>query len=226
MSMLAPVALLTVAMRVDADIVAAHLHYAELSILETFYPVTAATNDTGSLERAERTWQSLGAARSCFDAFLVRCSRSPAACLGTPFPTWAQLAKSLVVLYRLSAWDTLATNLDRLASAIERAGIEAGEASSDDLYAQLTQATRSFRLAINGAAGGIEVDGGGVRAVPLRQQQQQQQQQQQHPAWLASIDTAPPAIGGTTFDNHFGFANMQGIDFGSDSFFQDFFGQL
>lgn len=199
------------------DILSAHIHYVELTILETFCPITSSHTAVPSLKRAQSAWQSLEAVKSFFEVFFARSSASPASCAGISFTFWAQLSKSLVVLFRLSTmsdWnrdevgktvDLLAV-LDRLVGTMDHASLEAGEQSPDDLYAQFARLLRTFeqRLGEKRAGGRARVAG-----------------DPQQPTWVGSA----PRGGETIFNDLLDITMMQATDFENEEWFQDFFAQ-
>jgi hypothetical protein len=153
-----------------------HKHYIELCVNETarnlyFHAhqgLASGTGGIGSLDtvdtsggntlgfdRLDFSWRSVGAIKAWMDTFFLL---SPAECAGLSFIHMAQLARCLMVLYRLSTfvhpgWDcTLVRNtldilliLDGVAKSLELASSEAGEQSPDDQFMHLAGQMRKFR---------------------------------------------------------------------------------
>ncbi|KUI69928.1 hypothetical protein VM1G_05379 [Cytospora mali] len=191
------------------EILTAHIHYVELTILEAFYPIPNSHEAAPGLKRAHFAWKSLQAVNSFFEVFFARSSRSPASCAGIAFTFWAQLSKSLVVLFRLSTmsdWNgnemDLMAVLERLVEAMDHASLEAGEQSPDDLYCQFARLLRTFQQ----RAGGKMVSSNGT----------------QQPNWVG------PAPNGsdTMLNDSLDVTMMQGVDFENEEWFQDFFLQM
>ena len=153
-----------------------HMHYIELCMNETARtsylhavqgPIsgpggTSDDDDTSTsggntlgFDRLDFSWRSLGAIKAWMDIFF---SLRPAECAGLSFIHMAQLARCLMVLYRLStfahpAWDCrlvrstldLLLVLDDVADKLELVSSEAGERSPDDLFMHLSGMMRKFR---------------------------------------------------------------------------------
>ncbi|KAF3399518.1 hypothetical protein DPV78_007037 [Talaromyces pinophilus] len=135
-----------------------HAHYVELCISETMHTVNSSapvfpTSTTGVMgssaaasgfERLDSLWRSVNAIKSWFDVFF---SLSSPACRSLSFPFWAQLARCLVTLIRLSvledpSWDCVAVRkmadlrlvLDGMAQKLSCT--EGDLQVEDDLFAQ------------------------------------------------------------------------------------------
>ncbi|XXG98168.1 hypothetical protein Hte_004489 [Hypoxylon texense] len=144
----------------------AHMHYIELCINETLHtansnePLLATPGKSGSsnmtgFERLECLWRSVNAIKSWLDIFFTL----PSITLSSlSFLLRAQLARCLVVLYRLStledpSWDRQAVRstvdlllvLDRVADKLEIGSREIGEQSSDEVFIQFSRVIRTFR---------------------------------------------------------------------------------
>ena len=153
-----------------------HMHYIELCMNETARtsylhavqgpmsgPGGTSDNDDTSMsggntlgfDLLDFSWRSVGAIKAWMDIFF---SLPPAECAGLSFIHMAQLARCLMVLYRLStfahpAWDChsvrstvdLLLVLDGVADKLELASSEAGERSPDDLFMRLSGMMRKFR---------------------------------------------------------------------------------
>lgn len=153
-----------------------HTHYIELCISEiarTAYSdafrgptsgpqssgsssiISGSNNNMLSFEHLDFLWRSVRAIKSWMDGFFTL---PPFECTGFSFIHTAQMARCLVVLYRLStyadpAWDCQAVRntidlllvLDRVADKMELISNEAGEHSTNDLYMQLSRTMRRFR---------------------------------------------------------------------------------
>lgn len=202
------------------DIVAAHIHYVELTILETFYTTASSHVAALNLKRAHFAWKSLEAAKSFFDVFFARCSTSPASCTGISFPFLAQLSKSLVVLFRLSTMPDsngdeirkrvdLVAILSRLVEAMDQASVEAGEQSPEDLYAQFARLMRMFQHRLG------EKLGSGVSTRPGGDPQQA--------AWVESASHGVEAILNDSLPD---VTMMPMVDYENEEWFQDFFAQM
>lgn len=139
-----------------------HAHYVELCISETMHTANSSvpvlptsTNDAMgrstavSFERLDSLWRSVNAIKSWFDIFF---SLSSVTCRSLPFPFWAQLARCLVTLIRLSvledpSWDRVAVRntvdlrqvLDSMAQKLSCT--EADFQVEDDLFAQFPRMT-------------------------------------------------------------------------------------
>ncbi|KAI1390395.1 putative C6 transcription factor [Hypoxylon trugodes] len=141
----------------------AQIHYVNLCINESFHtansdaPVltTPTAGGTSGFERLECLWGSVKAIKLWLDSFFAV---SPSALRGIAFPFWAQMARCLVVLCRLStledpAWDRKAVRetvdllaaLDRIAERAELASREASEPPGDDLFMQVSRLMKMFR---------------------------------------------------------------------------------
>ncbi|ROV97072.1 hypothetical protein VMCG_07537 [Cytospora schulzeri] len=187
----------------------AHIHYVELTILEAFYPIPNSHEAAPGMKRAHFAWKSLQAVKSFFEVFFARSSRSPVSCAGISFTFWAQLSKSLVVLFRLSTisdWirrevDLIAV-LDRLVGTMDQASLEAGEQSPDDLYARLAQLLRTFQRRVGEKMGS--------------------EGNTQQPNWVGSA----PQGGATVLSDPLDMTLMQGVDFENEEWFQDFLAQM
>ncbi|OBT39040.1 hypothetical protein VE00_10699 [Pseudogymnoascus sp. WSF 3629] len=152
-----------------------HMHYIELCMNETartLYPnalqgpipwpggnsgngASMSGADSLGYERLDFSWRSVGAIKAWMEMFF---SLSPAECAGLSFIHMAQLARCLMVLYRLStfvhpAWDChlvrstvdLLLVLDGVADKLELASSESGEISSEDQFMRLSRMMRKFR---------------------------------------------------------------------------------
>ncbi|RDW58820.1 hypothetical protein BP6252_13296 [Coleophoma cylindrospora] len=153
-----------------------HRHYIELCVNETarsLYssahqglvsgsggisghdPVNANGGNTLGFDRLNFSWRSLGAIKAWMETFF---SLSPAECAGLSFIHMAQLARCLVVLYRMSTfvhpgWDCnmvrntldILSVLDRVSKILELASNEAGEQLPDDQFMHLAGQMRKFR---------------------------------------------------------------------------------
>lgn len=140
------------------------MHYAELSIYETIYPVNSdassstaqpdATTTVG-FQRLECHWRSLESIKAWFGILL---SMPPPFLIGFSFPFWAQGMRCLVTLFRLStcpdpSWDRqavrstvdLLTMLDQIAEFIDRARAEIGETADDSISALMSRVVKKFR---------------------------------------------------------------------------------
>ena len=100
-------------------------------------------------------WRSIGSIKAWMETFF---SLPAAECAGLSFIHMAQLARCLMVLYRLSmlvypGWDcNLVRNtldilsvLEGVAKSLELASIEVGELSPDDQFTRLSAQMRKFR---------------------------------------------------------------------------------
>lgn len=153
-----------------------HKHYIELCVNETarnlyFHAhqglasgsgymsghdiVDTSGGNTPGYDRLDFSWRSVGAIKAWMDTFFLL---SPAECVGLSFIHMAQLARCLMVLYRLSTfvhpgWDcNLVRNtldillvLDGVAKNLELASSEAGEQLPDDQFMHLAGQMRKFR---------------------------------------------------------------------------------
>lgn len=135
-----------------------HTHYVELCISETMHTANSSapvfpTSSTGAIgssaatsgfERLDSLWRSVNAIKSWFEAFF---SLSSPACRSLSFLFWAQLARCLVTLIRLSvledpSWDRFAVRntvdlgfvLDSMAQKLSCT--EGDLQVEDDLFAQ------------------------------------------------------------------------------------------
>lgn len=148
-----------------------HMHYIELCISEmartSLYPhatqgsILWSDARMGSdnmrdfdLDCLDISWRSVGGIKEWMDMFL---SLPPAKCTGLTFIHIAQLARCLMVLYRLStfihpAWDcALVRNTvdllsvpDSIADTIELISSEVGVTSPDDQFMRLSVMVRRF----------------------------------------------------------------------------------
>lgn len=187
-----------------------HIHYVELCMNETARILYSHTNQetmsrpkgagesdgrnmSGSkalgFERFDVLWQSVGAIKAWVDVFL---SLSPAEYAGLSFIQIAQLARCLMVLYRLStfadpAWDcefvqstlNLLTVLDNVSDKLRVASTEAGERSSDDRFQRMSEMMHTFRTKSSAELGqkmtGLQTSG-----------------------WFTGVETADAVAGGGT----------------------------
>lgn len=141
-----------------------HRHYIELCVNETarnlyvhanpsLAPITAAPSNL-AIDELDFSWRSVGAIKAWMDAFFAL---SPAECVGLSFIHQAQLARCLMVLYRLSTyvhpgWDCnlvrttldILSVLDGVARNFELAGQEAGERVPEDQFMSLAGLMRKF----------------------------------------------------------------------------------
>lgn len=172
-----------------------HKHYIELCVSETarslyFQAHQGPRSGSGGMSshdavdmsgrstlgfyRLDFSWRSLGAIKAWMGIFF---SLSPADCAGLSFIHMAQLARCLVVLYRLSmstqpGWDcNLVRNemdvlavLEGVARHLELASSEAGEQSPDDQFMHLAGLFRKFyATAATRMEGKLTVVEGGTR---------------------------------------------------------------
>lgn len=111
--------------------------------------------NTLGFDRVDFSCRSVAAIKAWMDIFF---SLSPAECAGLSFLHMAQIARCLMVLYRLStfvdpSWDCqlvrgtvdLLSVLNGVAEKLEMASGEAGEQSHDDLFMYLSSMMRKFR---------------------------------------------------------------------------------
>ncbi|KAI1774980.1 putative C6 transcription factor [Hypoxylon cercidicola] len=198
-------------------ILIAHMHYIELCINETLHTAnsnepllatpgsSSSTNLTG-FERLECLWRSVNAIKSWLDIFF---SLPPLTLSGLSFLLRAQLARCLVVLYRLStledpSWDRQAVRstadlllvLDQVAGKLDIASREIGEQSSDEIFAQFSRIMRTFR------AWAV------TKIAP--------EESAAEPAW--SYAEATPNVGYGMMDNN----PMMMMDIGSERWFEEF----
>lgn len=143
----------------------AHTYYTELCIIETVHAQEIAnTPPTCGPKRLWFFWQSALAIKSCTSTFLTL---SPSELLGVSFIQWAQLAHCIATLHKLCAlgelgWDLTAVRrlvdlpvlLACTAEKLELASAEAGEQSSDGVFAQLARGMRTFRSTYSESHGG------------------------------------------------------------------------
>ncbi|KAI3390924.1 hypothetical protein diail_8351, partial [Diaporthe ilicicola] len=161
-------------------IILAHIHSTELSITEITYAVksmvpimvsqfaritgTAAMMDSGGdtasnpsarQERSKCLSQCLSAVQVCTSSLLAS---PPSAFQGISFVQWAQLARCIAVLHRLTetiddaAWDRAAGRailnvplmLGRMANKLELTAREIGEQGRDETFTQLARGMREF----------------------------------------------------------------------------------
>ncbi|KUI53633.1 hypothetical protein VP1G_01040 [Cytospora mali] len=191
------------------EILTAHIHYVELTILEAFYPIPNSPEAAPGLKRARFAWKSLQAVKSFFEVFFARSSRSPASCAGISFTFWAQVSKSLVVLFRLSTMSDWNENevdlmivLNRLVETMDHASLEAGEQSPDDLYCQFAQLLRTFQRRVGGKMG----SGSGTHQA----------------TWVGPA----PHGSDTMLNDSLDVTMIQGVDFENEEWFQDFFSRM
>ena len=197
-------------------ILIAYFHYVELCINETAHTANSNVPLVGmqatgngsilpSFERVECLWRSLNVVKSWFDMFFTL---SLAACPDLSFLHWAQMARCLVVLIRLStfedaAWDHQAVRktvdllqvLDKMAKMLELASIEAGERSDIDQFMQMPKMIRFFRAVIS------------AKMAPGEET-----------AWPYGENGGAEDITNSTDMTMM----MQSIDFGNDKWFEDF----
>ncbi|KAL9082891.1 MAG: hypothetical protein Q9165_008744 [Trypethelium subeluteriae] len=153
-----------------------HMHYIELCLSEAartsyLHAAQGPRSSAGGSENNDDTstsggnmlgfdfldfsWRSVNAIKSWMGVFF---SLPPAECAGLSFMHMAQLARCLVVLYRLStfdhpAWDCvlvrntmdLMSALDGVTNRLELASREVGERSPDDLFMHVSGMVRKFR---------------------------------------------------------------------------------
>ncbi|RYP09751.1 hypothetical protein DL764_001086 [Monosporascus ibericus] len=169
------------------ELIMAHIHSTELSISETMHAVNsmvpimvgqfARMTGTGSMsaaggtassascrhERLRCLWQCVRAVQACTSALLAS---PPSDFRGVSFLQWAQLARCLVVLNRLTttieepAWDRTAVRavmdvpvlLGRVAEKLELAAQAAGEQGCDDIFTRLARTMREFCPDATGSA--------------------------------------------------------------------------
>jgi hypothetical protein len=160
-------------------LIMAHIHSTELSISETTYAVNsmvpimisqfARMTGTGSMsaaggtasstssrhERLRCLWQCVCAVQACTSALLAS---PPSDFRGVSFLQWAQLARCVVALNRLTttiedpAWDRAAVRaiidvpvlLGRVAEKLELVAQAAGEQGCDEVFTQLARTMREF----------------------------------------------------------------------------------
>lgn len=152
-----------------------HMHYLELCLNETArvsclrsiqgsHSIPGGTSDcadtstssgnTLGFDHLDFSWRSVGAIKAWIGVFL---SLPPTECAGLSFMHMAQLARCLMVLYRLSTfvhpgWDCdlvrntvdLLRVLDGVADKLEMASREAGEQLPEDLFMHLSGMMRKF----------------------------------------------------------------------------------
>ena len=114
------------------EFIIAQIHYVELSINEAAHtansdaPLLTATGIDGTghvsdFERIECLWRSVSAIKSWLDIFL---SLPPSEFRGFSFLFWAQMARCVVILYRLSTLeDPAVCNVEPSSSSYEVASI-------------------------------------------------------------------------------------------------------
>lgn len=151
------------------DFIIAQIHYVELCINEAAHtansdaplltaPGVDGTGHVSDFERIECLWRSVTAIKSWLDIFL---SLSPSSLRGFSFLFWAQMARCVVILYRLStledpAWDRKAVRnivdlplvLDHIAEKLELTSRESGGPSDDNLFMQFHKLIRMFRALV------------------------------------------------------------------------------
>lgn len=133
-----------------------HTYYTELCIIESAHAqdISNAPPASGP-KRLWYFWQSALAIKSCTSTFLTL---SPSEFSGVSLLQWAQLARCIATLYDLCAlgqlgWDLTAVRqlvdlpalLASTAEKLELASAEAGEQSSDGVFAQLACGMRIFQ---------------------------------------------------------------------------------
>ncbi|KAI1762953.1 putative C6 transcription factor [Hypoxylon sp. FL1150] len=199
-------------------ILIAHMHYIELCINETLHtansnepllatPGSSPSSNSTGFERLECLWRSVNAIKSWLDIFYTL---PPPTVSGCPFPLRAQLARCLVVLFRLStledpAWDRQAVRgtvdlllvLDQIATKLDIASRESGEQSGDEIFAQFSKAMRTFRA------------WAATKIAP--------EEPVADPAWSYAGTT--PTVGYGMMDNN----PMMMMDIGHDGWFEGFF---
>ncbi len=133
-----------------------HTYYTELCIIETVHKQEIANAPpTGGPTRLWYFWQSALAIKSCTSTFLTL---SPSEFLGISFIQWTQLARCIANLHSLCAFSELGWDLTAVrrlvdlpallactAEKLELASAEAGEQSSDGVFAQLACGMRAFQ---------------------------------------------------------------------------------
>ncbi|RYP73026.1 hypothetical protein DL771_003894 [Monosporascus sp. 5C6A] len=160
-------------------LIMAHIHSTELSISETTHAVnstvpimvgqfarmtgTGSTSGAGGTassascrhERLRCLWQCVRAVRACTSALLAS---PPSDFRGVSFLQWAQLARCVVVLNRLTttieepAWDRTAVRaiidvpvlLGRVAEKLELVAQAAGEQGCEEVFTRLARTMREF----------------------------------------------------------------------------------
>ncbi|MCJ1391405.1 hypothetical protein MMC18_004269 [Xylographa bjoerkii] len=134
----------------------AHTYYTDLCIIETVHAHEIANAPpTSGPTRLWYFWQVALAIKSCTSTFLTL---TPSEFLGVSFIQWAQLARCIATLHNLRAlselgWDLTAVRrlvdlpslLACTAEKLELASAEAGEQSSDGVFAQLARGMRIFQ---------------------------------------------------------------------------------
>ncbi|KAI1412495.1 putative C6 transcription factor [Hypoxylon sp. FL1857] len=202
------------------DILLAQVHYVDLCINEAAHtansdmplltiPGAGGSDSASGFERLECLWRSANAIKSWLDIFFAL----PASYFrGLSFPFWAQLARCLVILYRLStledpAWDRKAVRsmvdlpptLDSIAEKLKLASREVGEQSSDDVFAQTSRLMRRFGALVSSK---ITPEDAGEKS-----------------AWAYSDATT--SMGGDAMDQDQNYM-MQLFDLGNDSWWEEF----
>ncbi|KAI0385678.1 putative C6 transcription factor [Hypomontagnella monticulosa] len=151
------------------EFIIAQIHYVELSINEAAHtansdaPLLTTTGIDGTghvsdFERIECLWRSVTAIKSWLDIFL---SLPPSEFRGFSFLLWAQMARCVVILYRLStledpAWDRKAVRnvidlplvLDQIAEKLELTCRESNESPDDNLFMQFHKLLKMFRALV------------------------------------------------------------------------------
>ncbi|KAI2464462.1 putative C6 transcription factor [Annulohypoxylon bovei var. microspora] len=201
-------------------ILMAQVHYVDLCINESAHTAnsdaplltTPCIGDNGYIisgfQRVECLWRSLNAIKAWLDIFFAL---PPSAFKGLSFPLWAQLARCIVILYRLStlenpAWDRkvirdtvdLIQVLERIAERLEQAGREHGGQSNDDIFIQVARLMRMFLTRVSAKIAPAEVG---------------------EAAW-AYGGTAPGADGNVMVPEQNYMVPF--VDFGSDEFWEEF----
>lgn len=196
-----------------------HKHYIELCVNETarnlyFHAQQGMVSGSGGLrgqdivdtsggnslgfDRFDFSWRSVAAIKAWMDTFF---SLTPAECAGLCFIHMAQLARCLMVLYRLSTfvhpgWDCslvrstldILSVLEGVIKHVELASKEAGEQSPDDQFMHLAGQMRKFRTKAANRMGhgsstveeggwlgdGGVISPGGSQCVPLQGQMMSQ----------------------------------------------------
>ena len=143
----------------------AHTYYTELCIIETVHAQEiASAPPTSGPTRLWYFWQSALAIKSCTSTFLTLL---PSELLGLSFVQWAQLVRCMATLHKLCSlgelgWDLTAVRrlvdlpalLACTAEKLELASVEAGEQSSDGVFAQLARGIRAFQATNSESNGG------------------------------------------------------------------------
>lgn len=180
------------------ELIMAHIHSTELIISETTHAVNsmvpilvsqfARMTGTGSMsapggtagsassrqERLQCLWQCVAAVQACTSALLAS---TPSDFSGVSLLQWAQLARCIVALSRLTttsaeepAWDSAAARtvidvsalLGRVAEKLELVAQAVGEQGCDDLFTRLARTMREFCSDATGGGGGVAREHGAV----------------------------------------------------------------